>query len=70
MIRAICLNPAIDRTYYIDGYVPGRPYRQIQPKVMSAGRVSTRQRSARSWVSLWPVTALSAAKTEKKCCGR
>ena len=38
MIRAICLNPAIDRTYYIDGYVPGRPYRQIQPKVDVGGK--------------------------------
>ena len=37
MIRAICLNPAIDRTYYIDGYVSGRPYRQIQPKVDVGG---------------------------------
>lgn len=36
MIRALCLNPIIDRTYYIDGYQVGKKFMEI-PAVCSAG---------------------------------
>lgn len=36
MIRALCLNPIIDRTYYIDDYQVGTKFMEI-PSVCSAG---------------------------------
>ena len=38
MIRAICLNPAIDRNYYIDHYRPGVPYRHTTCAVEAGGK--------------------------------
>lgn len=38
MIRAICLNPVIDRTYFIDGFCPGKQYRDNIPMERVGGK--------------------------------
>lgn len=38
MIRALCLNPAIDRNYYINDYQAGGPYRNVSPHVDVGGK--------------------------------
>ena len=38
MIRAICLNPAIDRTYYIDGFEAGDKYKNNHPRECAGGK--------------------------------
>lgn len=38
MIRAICLNPVIDRTYYIDGFEAGRQYKNNRPQECVGGK--------------------------------
>lgn len=38
MIRAICLNPVIDRMYYIDGFAAGRQYKEQVPSRFVGGK--------------------------------
>ena len=38
MIHAICLNPTIDRTYYINGYYPGNQYKGLTPHICPGGK--------------------------------
>ncbi len=38
MIRSICLNPTIDRTYYVDDFIPGNPYRNTKVVVDVGGK--------------------------------
>lgn len=38
MIRAICLNPAIDRTYYVDDFEAGYKYKDNRPRECAAGK--------------------------------
>ncbi len=38
MIRAICLNPNIDRSYYIGNFVPGVKFRNLVPDIAAGGK--------------------------------
>lgn len=38
MIRAICLNPNIDRSYRIDSFVPGMQYKRMVPEITAGGK--------------------------------
>ncbi len=38
MLRAICLNPVIDRMYYIDGFTAGALHKEIQPHAYAGGK--------------------------------
>ena len=38
MIRALCLNPAIDRSYMIDAFETGRQYRDNTPRLSVGGK--------------------------------
>ncbi|HIX06110.1 MAG TPA: 1-phosphofructokinase family hexose kinase [Candidatus Fournierella pullicola] len=38
MIRAVCLNPVIDRTYYIDQFTAGRQYKNNEPSECVGGK--------------------------------
>ena len=38
MIRAICLNPVVDRLYYIDDFSAGTQYKEIKPDVFAGGK--------------------------------
>jgi tagatose 6-phosphate kinase len=38
MIRSICLNPAIDRVYYIDSFKDGKQYRDNVPQIYIGGK--------------------------------
>lgn len=38
MIRAVCLNPVIDRTYYIDWFTAGRQYKDNEPGECVGGK--------------------------------
>lgn len=38
MIRSICLNPAIDRVYYIDSFTVGKQYRGNIPQIYIGGK--------------------------------
>ena len=38
MIRAVCLNPVIDRLYYIDDFKAGVQFREISPDIFAGGK--------------------------------
>ncbi len=38
MIRAICLNPVIDRLYYIDDFRAGTQFKEIRPDIFAGGK--------------------------------
>lgn len=38
MIHAICLNPTIDRYYYIDDYLQGKQYKGLVPHMCAGGK--------------------------------
>ena len=38
MIRVICLNPVVDRMYYISGFQAGRQFKEIAPQVYAGGK--------------------------------
>lgn len=38
MIRVICLNPVVDRVYYIDRFGAGSQYKEIAPQVFAGGK--------------------------------
>lgn len=38
MIRSICLNPVVDRMYYIDDFTEARQYKEIPPRVYPGGK--------------------------------
>ncbi len=38
MIRAVCLNPVIDRTYHINGFQPGKKYFHLKPDLSVGGK--------------------------------
>lgn len=38
MIRVICLNPVVDRMYYIGDFSPGRQYKEIAPQLFAGGK--------------------------------
>lgn len=38
MIRSICLNPVIDRTYFIDDFKDAKQYKEITPLICSGGK--------------------------------
>ena len=38
MIRIICLNPVIDRVYYISDFVEAKKYYEIRPQIFVGGK--------------------------------
>jgi 1-phosphofructokinase family hexose kinase len=38
MIRALCVNPAVDRMYYLDGFSPGEKYFGNVPRINAGGK--------------------------------
>ena len=38
IIRAVCLNPVIDRTYHINGFQPGKKYFHLKPDLSVGGK--------------------------------
>lgn len=38
MIRAVCLNPVVDRLYYIDDFSAGTQYKEIKPDIYAGGK--------------------------------
>lgn len=38
MIRVICLNPVVDRMYYINGFHAGGQFKEIAPRVFAGGK--------------------------------
>lgn len=38
MIRAVCLNPVIDRSYHVNGFMPGRKYFRLKREVSVGGK--------------------------------
>ena len=38
MVRILCLNPVIDRMYYIDNFIPGRQYHGNIPEAYASGK--------------------------------
>ena len=38
MIRAICLNPVIDRSYHVNGFEPGKKYFHLLREVSIGGK--------------------------------
>lgn len=38
MIRVLCLNPAIDKMYHINGFIAGKQYHQITPQMYPGGK--------------------------------
>ena len=38
MIRAICLNPVVDRLYYIDDFGAGRQFKNMVPDILAGGK--------------------------------
>lgn len=38
MIRAVCLNPVIDRSYHVNGFEPGKKYFQLKREISIGGK--------------------------------
>lgn len=38
MLRIVCLNPVIDRMYYIDNFTASQQYKEIQPQIFVGGK--------------------------------
>ena len=38
MIRALCLNPNIDRSYTIRNFIPGFKYKELVPEITAGGK--------------------------------
>ena len=38
MLRSICLNPVIDRIYYVDRFAAGHQFKEVSPKIYNGGK--------------------------------
>lgn len=38
MLRTICLNPVIDRIYYVDHFAVGRQFKEVSPRIYNGGK--------------------------------